>query len=106
MIVEPANSKEEVFSRIRKESPAITALGVRRIGVFGSFIKDSVHFKSDIDICVEFNSGKKNYDSFMELYFLLEQLLGRKIELVTPESLSKHIGPHILKEVQYVPISS
>jgi hypothetical protein len=42
----------------------------------------------------------------MELTFLLEELLGRKVELVTPEALSPYIGPHILKEVERVPIAA
>jgi predicted nucleotidyltransferase len=38
----------------------------------------------------------------MDLAFYLEELFGRKVEIVTPQSLSKHIGPHILKEVENV----
>jgi hypothetical protein len=38
----------------------------------------------------------------MDLSFFLEELFGRKVEIVTPQSLSKFIGPHILKEVQHV----
>lgn len=37
----------------------------------------------------------------MELAFLLEDILGRKVDLLTPESLSPHIGPKILAEVEY-----
>jgi predicted nucleotidyltransferase len=37
----------------------------------------------------------------MNLAFFLEDLLGRKVDLVTPESLSPHIGPKILAEVEY-----
>ena len=39
----------------------------------------------------------------MEVSFLVEETLGRKVEIVTPKSLSLHIGPHILKEVVRVP---
>lgn len=42
----------------------------------------------------------------MRLGDLLEELTGRKIELVTLQSLSKYIGPYILKEVEYVPIAA
>ena len=38
----------------------------------------------------------------MDLSFFLEDLFGRKIEMVTQQSLSKYIGPHILKEVENV----
>jgi hypothetical protein len=36
----------------------------------------------------------------MDLSFFLENLLGRKVELVTLQSLSPYINPHILKEVE------
>jgi len=42
----------------------------------------------------------------MEVAYLLEALLGRKVELVTLEALSPHIGPHILREVKRVPIAA
>jgi len=35
------------------------------------------------------------------LGMLLEDILGREVDLLTPESLSPHIGPHILREVEY-----
>jgi uncharacterized protein len=38
----------------------------------------------------------------MDLSFFLEALLERKVELFTRQSLSKYIGPHILKEVQNI----
>lgn len=40
------------------------------------------------------------FDSFRGLAFFLEDLLGRRVELVTPESLSPYIGPHILEEAE------
>jgi predicted nucleotidyltransferase len=60
----------------------------------------------DIDILIEFEPGKKSFDNFMRLATFLEQQIGRHVELVTPESLSPHIGPHILREVEYASSSS
>ncbi len=59
-----------------------------------------------IDLLVEFESGKKTFDAFMELSFYLEEILQRKVELVTVESLSPYIGPHILEEVEYAAIAA
>ena len=53
---------------------------------------------------MHFAPGRKSFDSFMSLSFLLEEELGRPIELLTPESLSPHLGPRILDEVDYVEI--
>ena len=55
-----------------------------------------------MDFLVEFEQGKKTYDNFMELSFFLEELMGRKVELVTPQSLNKYIGPYILNQVVHV----
>jgi predicted nucleotidyltransferase len=42
----------------------------------------------------------------MALSFFLEDLLVRKVELVTTDALSPHIGPHILKEVERVALTA
>jgi hypothetical protein len=42
----------------------------------------------------------------MSLAYYLEELLGKKVELVTKQSLSPYIGPHILKTVEYVSLAS
>ncbi|MCE4217414.1 nucleotidyltransferase [Pseudarcicella sp. GAP-15] len=72
------------------------------MGIFGSFIKETQTESSDVDLLVDFEPSKKSFDNFMDLSFFLEELLGRNVELVTTQSLSKFIGPHILKEVQDV----
>jgi predicted nucleotidyltransferase len=61
---------------------------------------------SDIDILVEFTPEKHTFDNFMEVAFLLEEILGRKVELIATEALSPRIGPHILREVKHVPIAA
>ena len=94
-------SKEQIFRRITDNRAAFDELGVHRFGLFGSFVKGEQKTHSDIDLLVEFRPGKKSFDNFMGLSFLLENILGRKVDLLTPESLSRHIGPKILAEVEY-----
>jgi hypothetical protein len=55
---------------------------------------------------VEFVPEKHTFDNFMEVSFLLEETLGRKVEVITPEGLSPYIGPHILKEIERVSIAA
>lgn len=50
--------------------------------------------------------GQKSFDAYMELSFLLEEVFQQRIELVTLESLSPYIGPHILKEVEYASLAA
>ncbi len=73
---------------------------VRKIGVFGSYIKNSANSNSDIDILVEFE--KKTFDNYMDLIFFLEEILGKKVDLVISDAIKKRIQPSILRETQYV----
>jgi predicted nucleotidyltransferase len=102
MFFTKANTKKEIQHAILDSNDVLNRLGVKSIGLFGSFVKNTVRDDSDIDLFVDFLPGQKSFDNFMELAFFLEELLGRKVEIVTPQSLSKHIGPHILKEVENV----
>lgn len=99
-------TKQDILTVLDKNQSRLKALGVRRIGVFGSFVRGEQHPDSDIDLLVEFASGKKNFDTFMELSFFLEEVLQRRIELVTIESLSPYLGPYILKEVEYASLAA
>ncbi len=95
-------TKQDILNVIDQNRSVLRALGVIKIGLFGSFVRGEQHQESDIDLLIEFETGRKTLDTFMELSFFLEEVLQRRIELVTLESLSPYIGPHILKEVEYV----
>ncbi len=97
-----AENKQTILALIDAYRDQIAALGVKRIGLFGSFVRGEQRTGSDVDLLVEFDSGKKTFDNFMALSFFLEELFSRRVEVVTPESLSPYIGPHILSEVEYV----
>ena len=101
-----AQNKAQVFSLLNRNKQTIKKFGVNSLGVFGSFVRDESNNDSDIDVLVEFEQGKKTYKNFIGLVFYLEDLLGRRVELVTPESLSPYIAPYITKEVEYVAIAS
>ncbi|ABQ89309.1 MAG: nucleotidyltransferase family protein [Roseiflexus sp.] len=99
-------TKEQILSLIQEHQSQIRNLGVRRLGLFGSFVRRQQDSNSDIDVLVEFESGRKTFDNFIQLAVFLEELFARRVELVTPEALSPYIGPHILREVEYVPLDS
>ena len=94
--------KEDILSMIRRSQGEIEAFGVKRLGLFGSFVRKEQNAESDIDLLVEFEQGKKTFDNFIHLSFFLEEVLEHHIELVTTESLSSYIKPYIIKEVEYV----
>jgi len=98
--------KNDILDTFQKNSAQLKAFGVKRIGLFGSFVRGQQHNTSDIDLLVEFEASQKTFDNFMALSFFLEDLLGRKVEIVTKESLSPYIGPHILSEIEYVTVAA
>ena len=97
-----AETKKNVLALIEAHQDRIRALGVTRVGLFGSFARNEQSVKSDVDLLVEFDPSQKTFDNFMELSFFLEDLLKRRVEILTRDSLSPYIGPHILEEVEYV----
>ena len=93
--------KREIFALLNANESQLRQFGVKRCGLFGSFARGEQTEHSDVDILVEFEEERKTFDNFMGLAFFLEDLFGRKVDLLTPESLSPYIGPHILREVEY-----
>lgn len=99
-------SKESVLSLIEEYRGRLQALGVKQLGLFGSFVRGEQSEQSDVDLLVEFEQGKKTFDNYMQLSFFLEGLFNRNVELVTPESLSPYIGPYIINEVEYATLAA
>lgn len=87
---------------LQEHQTEIRSFGVRRLGVFGSFAKGAQRADSDVDLLVEFEEGAKNIDNFVGLALLLEDTMGRRVDLLTPESLSPYMSQRILREMQYV----
>lgn len=95
-------NKEFILSEMKQQKRELQNLGVVRIGLFGSYVREEQTEKSDIDILLEFEPEKENFDNYMTVYDILENLFrNEKVEIVTKNGLSPYIGPQILKEVIY-----
>ena len=96
------NAKEEIIACLVANRDSICRYGVKSLALFGSFVRQTGNEDSDIDLLVEFLPGQKTYDNFIRLVYLLEDLLGRQVDLLTVDSLSPHIGGNILQEAEDV----
>ncbi len=99
-------SKSRLIALIDAHREQLRVFGVKRFGIFGSFVRDHPDHESDVDVIIEFEPGQKTFDNFMHLAFYLEYLFGRKVDVLTPESLSPHLGPKIVREVEYVSLGA
>jgi uncharacterized protein len=94
-------TREDIFNSIAQNVAALRKLGVKKLGLFGSWARDEQKPGSDLDFIVEFEN--KSFDVYMDLKFLLEDLFGCKIDLVTIEAIRPEFRDSIMEEVMYVP---
>lgn len=94
-------TKSGILTKIEKNQDTIKGLGVQRIAIFGSFVKNRQTKESDIDVLVEFRPGEKTFDNFMELRAFLSKLFGRKIDLVTLKALKSRMRSMVLNQARY-----
>lgn len=96
-------TSELILKTIRSKKKELKKFGIQRIGLFGSYARGEQTEDSDIDILVDFDPEKENFDNLMAVYDLIERLFkNQRIEIVSKNGLSPYIGPKILKEVKYV----
>jgi len=99
-------TKDEVFKLLRQSGAQLRRFGVRRLSVFGSFARGEPNDESDVDLLVEFDPDEKTFNNLLGLADFLEELFGRKVDIVTPESLNPHFGHHILREAEYAAVDA
>jgi predicted nucleotidyltransferase len=89
--------RDEVLAILQAHREDLRRLGVRTLSLFGSTARDEARPESDIDLLVEF-ADPATFDAFMDLKFYLEDLLGRRIDLVTSKALKPRIRPSVERE--------
>ena len=74
---------------------------VERLAIFGSVARGEATADSDVDLLVDFEEGADLLDQ-VGLKLELEELLNRRVHVVTPGSLNKYIRDTVLKEAVYL----
>ena len=99
----PMTTKNNIIDILKTHKPEFLEHGVSSIGLFGSYLYNKQSAQSDIDLLVDFEPEKENFDNYMAVYDLFERLFeNERVEVVTKNGLSKHIGPKILTDIIYV----
>jgi len=79
---------------------------IKRLAIYGSALRDDFGPQSDVDVLVEFLPG--HVPGFFRLFEMEEELSdllgGRKVDMRTPEDLSRYFRDKVVAEaqVQYV----
>lgn len=92
-------SSKEIFDILKKNRDLLKKYRVKKIGLFGSHIRNQASPESDIDLIVDFE--EKTFDNYIELSFALEDLFNKKVDLLTEKGISPYILPYIQNEIQW-----
>ena len=95
-------TSESIMKEIEKNMDKIKKFGVKKIGLFGSYIQNNQTKDSDLDILVEFEKDQKSFDNYMDLKFFLEEIFNLRVDLVIPGAIKPDLKPYILGNAQYV----
>lgn len=89
-------TRENILKKLKSNKPKLSKFGIRNVGLVGSYSRDEQSIESDIDLLIEFEPEKENFDNYMAVYDLFEKLFkNEKVEVVTKNGLSPYIGPQI-----------
>lgn len=91
--------REEVLWRLKRNLHELERFGVASLALFGSTVRNTARRESDVDLLVEFQDGRPDgMLEFVELKHVLESIVGRPVDLVTPANLKPRIKGRILAE--------
>jgi predicted nucleotidyltransferase len=79
---------------------------IRKLALFGSVLRNDFRLESDVDILVEFEQGKTPGLAFFAMQDELSSILGRKVDLNTPQGLSRYFRDKVLREAEVVHVSA
>ena len=90
---------EKILRTLEEESKNLQKMGVRKIGLFGSYRHDKPHPDSDMDFVVVLEH--QTFDGYMNVKIFLEDLFNCQVDLVLAEGIKPRLRPYILGEVIY-----
>jgi predicted nucleotidyltransferase len=73
---------------------------IKRLALFGSVIRDDFTPNSDVDVLVEFEPRRIPGFAFVGIQQELSEILGRRVDLHTPNTLSKYFRDEVLAEAE------
>lgn len=76
---------------------------IQKVSIFGSYVNGVPRSNSDVDILIEFTpAAKVGFFRYFSIQEDIEKHLGKKIDLLTPEALSKYFRSDVLKQAELI----
>jgi uncharacterized protein len=91
----------EILAALGEQSDKLYAMGARKLGLFGSYVRGEQTPDSDIDFVVVL--VRQSFSDYMDIKIFLEDFFEREIDLVTEGGIREELRPYIMREVVYVP---
>lgn len=73
---------------------------IKRLALFGSVLRPDFRDDSDVDVLVEFEPGLTPGFAFFAIQDELSELMGRKVDLNTPQFLSPYFRDRVMEEAE------
>ena len=90
----------EILDILQAHQSVLQSLGVRKLGLFGSYRRGTAKRNSDLDFLLVLE--RPSFDAYMDTKIFLEDLFKRRVDLVLEHSLKPRLRPYIMSEVIYV----
>ena len=91
--------KDEILKLLASHRDEMAEFGVKSLSVFGSVARDEAVIESDIDLLVEFDPEIHiGLFAFARLRRRLSELLGKEVDLVTPDAIRPEMREEIFRE--------
>ncbi len=94
--------KHQIIASIRQNEAALRHLSLKSLALFGSTARNEHAADSDIDVLYEFKEGEATLEHYLSLQAFLENLFGRKVDLVPRKYVSPILKQYISDDLELV----
>ena len=92
--------KDKLLEAVRRDSHLAD---IKSVAIFGSCVSGTPKEGSDVDVLVQFTEDAHiGFFEFVEIQQNLAAALGRKVDLLTPEAISKYFRNEVLQQAELI----
>jgi hypothetical protein len=94
---------DSILDFLSDHAAELRAMGVVKIGLFGSYVRGEQRPESDMDFLLTLDDW--TWKRWCKVWNFLEDSFGLKVDLVPEDDLRPELQPYVLPEVQYAQIA-